>query len=198
MKICSLSIENYRTIESLKLTFLSSYAAVSGKNNSGKTNVVKMIRSFFDETEPSPFVDEPTITPKSDFPNWKTVDEGAQNIEFQIDLLVHSEFDAGLYRFITTFLALNNAPQELRMSLVQKWSKGAKRPALRLGCEGNQIADEFKIEEVFKKSDQVSAYFFITLLSKGIVTFTVVSLPGCSAGYRLTKPKHSKRRMKKC
>jgi predicted ATP-dependent endonuclease of OLD family len=160
MKICSLSIENYRTIESLKLTFPSTYAAVSGKNNSGKTNVVKMIRSFFDETEPSPFVDEPTVTPKNDFPNWKTVDEGPQNIEFQIDLLVHREFDAGLYRFIATFLALNNAPQELRISLTQRWSKGAKRPALRLECERNQIADEFKIEEVFKKNPLKSVPVF--------------------------------------
>jgi putative ATP-dependent endonuclease of the OLD family len=151
VKICALKINNYRTIEKLELTFPSFYAAISGKNNSGKTNVVKVIRSFFDEMDPSPYSDEPPISIKIDFPNWMMFEDETHSIGFQLDLLVNSELDAGLYRFITTFLGLQNTPQELRVSLGQTWSKGAKRASLRLDCEGNPVQDEFKIEEVFKK-----------------------------------------------
>jgi len=167
MKISAISIENYRTIGHLKLTFPSFYAAISGKNNSGKTNVVKMIRSFFDESDPTPFSDEPTISPKSDFPNWMAVDEGTHSISFQLELQVHSEFDAGLHRFITTFLPLNNAPQALKVSLGQKWTKGAKRATLRFGCEGNAVEDEFKIEEVFKKIRSSQCLFFHNSTQQG-------------------------------
>lgn len=151
MRICTLRIQNYRTIESLELDFPSFYAAISGKNNSGKTNVVKMIRSFFDDSELSPYSEEPEITIKSDFPNWQSFDAEKHCIHFELDLLIHNVLDAGLYRFITTFLNLQNAPEELRISLGQTWRRNEKRASLRLGCEGTTIDDEFKIEEVFKK-----------------------------------------------
>lgn len=43
MKIISLTIRNYRTLESIDLTFPLSYVSICGANDSGKTNVVRAI-----------------------------------------------------------------------------------------------------------------------------------------------------------
>jgi len=52
MKLNSLLIRHYRTIESLALTFLSSYAAICGPNDSGKTNIIRAIRAITRDDEP--------------------------------------------------------------------------------------------------------------------------------------------------
>ncbi len=44
MKISKLAVENFRTLETIQLDFPGYYSAISGKNNSGKTNVVKVRR----------------------------------------------------------------------------------------------------------------------------------------------------------
>jgi putative ATP-dependent endonuclease of the OLD family len=59
MKLTQINIINYRSIESLELTFPSYYSALCGKNNSGKTNVVKAIRPLFKEENPYFEDDEP-------------------------------------------------------------------------------------------------------------------------------------------
>src|SRR5260370_42489157 len=74
MKLTKLHIINYRSIESLELKFPSYYSALCGKNNSGKTNIVKSIRSLFKEENPYFEDDEPVIF-KKHFPMWKSKDK---------------------------------------------------------------------------------------------------------------------------
>ena len=44
MKIRQIEIENYRTIERTVIDFPTYYTAICGKNNSGKSNIVKALR----------------------------------------------------------------------------------------------------------------------------------------------------------
>ena len=44
MKIEKLNIENYRTIEKLEISLDSYYTAISGRNNSGKSNILRVLR----------------------------------------------------------------------------------------------------------------------------------------------------------
>lgn|GEM_PF-1375511 len=55
MKITAFRIRNYRTLENVDLGFPSSYAAICGPNDSGKTNVVRAIRAPMKEESPFPF-----------------------------------------------------------------------------------------------------------------------------------------------
>src|SRR5262249_18537071 len=114
MQIHHLAIRNYRTLESVDIDLPGFYSAISGKKNCGKTNVVNVIRSFFEQGDEAFFVDEePTISMKTDFPNWKQFEETKDSIVLEMSLHVHRERDAGLFRFITTFLGLTDAPDEL-------------------------------------------------------------------------------------
>lgn len=54
MRIAKLSVRNYRTLESLDLEFSSFYSAICGKNDSGKTNVVNLIRRLMQEERQFP------------------------------------------------------------------------------------------------------------------------------------------------
>ena len=120
MKICRLHITNYRTLENVELKFPGFYSALSGKNNSGKTNVVRVIRSFF-EADDSVFFEESTsINIKKDFPNWKSFENG-EPILFEMELVVDEVLDAGLHRFVATFLNLETIKCELKLTLRQSF-----------------------------------------------------------------------------
>ncbi len=74
MKIKSLIIRNYRTLESVDFGFPSSYTAICGPNDSGKTNVVRAIRALMkEERSPYPidFGDQEELSLKDDYPKWK-------------------------------------------------------------------------------------------------------------------------------
>lgn len=49
MKLKKLEISNFRSIESLDVEFPSFYTAISGKNNSGKSNLLKAIKVLFQQ-----------------------------------------------------------------------------------------------------------------------------------------------------
>ncbi len=152
MRINHLSIRNYRTLENVDIELPGFYSAISGKNNCGKTNVVKVIRSFFEQSDEDPyFEDAPTISMKTDFPNWKHFDEARDAIILEMNLLVHRERDAGLFRFVTTFLGLTELPDELSLCFTKKFSRKGARTSIHLKCNGTEVTEDFKVDEVFKK-----------------------------------------------
>lgn len=151
MRINHLAIRNFRTLESLDIPLPGFYSAISGKNNCGKTNVVKVVRSFFEQADAPYFEEEPTISMKTDFPNWKHFDETRDTISLEISLLLHRERDAGLFRFITTFLALAEAPDELSLCLTKRFSRKGARASISLKCNSQEISEDFKVDEVVKK-----------------------------------------------
>ena len=74
MKITSLRIRNFRTLEDVHLAFPTSYAAISGPNDSGKTNVVRAVRALMKEESPFQMISfegEEEVTLKDDYPKWK-------------------------------------------------------------------------------------------------------------------------------
>ncbi len=52
MKIIGLRTKNYRTLESLDLSFPTFYTAICGKNDSGKTNIIKALQAIMGEEGP--------------------------------------------------------------------------------------------------------------------------------------------------
>ena len=86
MKILSLSIRDFRTLESLDLAFPSSYAAICGANDSGKTNVVRAIRALMKEERwpLSGLFDDQDVSIKDDYPKWKEAEPNAREIRLNL------------------------------------------------------------------------------------------------------------------
>src|SRR2546427_5430432 len=104
MKIRTLLIRNYRSIELLELTFSSFYSSLCGKNNAGKTNVIKAINAVLGPDEDDPFEVAERLNSKRDFPVWKSKEAKGEKIEISVDLLLSGANDTGLFKFVTTFL----------------------------------------------------------------------------------------------
>lgn len=154
MKITRIRIRNFRSIEELDLSFPSYYSALSGKNNSGKTNVVRSIRSVLPVENISPYDDdEEEVNYKRDFPSWKPHSIGKENITIILDLDVHATRDAGLFRYITTFL--NEHIEEgseiisVRVEVTHSESRSESQNAISIN--GKPVAEKIKQQELLKR-----------------------------------------------
>ncbi|HKV81876.1 MAG TPA: AAA family ATPase [Candidatus Sulfotelmatobacter sp.] len=105
MRLTKVKIKNYRTIEDLTLCFPTYYAAICGKNDSGKSNVLRTIRSIFPAVGPGFFLRETSISFKEDLPKWLAKDAKERSIEIEFDLTVDPQIDTGLHSFLTTYLS---------------------------------------------------------------------------------------------
>ncbi len=99
MRLSSLQVTNYRSLESISLRFPTFYTAICGANNAGKTNVVRAIRAVLPEEVPFPrFIVTEDITYKEDCPAWKR--KSSATITIVATLEIHPEQDAALHLFI--------------------------------------------------------------------------------------------------
>ena len=116
MRISSLEAHNYRTLENVRLTFPTSYTAICGANDSGKTNIFRIIRAFMKEDHPFIYIpdDEQELVLDDDFPKWKEVPTSERVVTVSITIVVYPDRDTGLYQFIIRQLSLEdkNAPLE--------------------------------------------------------------------------------------
>jgi putative ATP-dependent endonuclease of the OLD family len=140
VKLTHLKIENFRSIETLELEFPSYYTAICGKNNSGKTNIVKAIRSIFGKDSPY-FDEEGDDTFASNFPVWKSKEEGSK-ITIRLDFIVNQTADAELHKFVDTFLALSSPKEELSLSVTKTVTNKKDRKE-----EEEEAAEEEEEEE---------------------------------------------------
>lgn len=161
MKINSLSVKNYRTLEEISLSFPSSYTAICGANDSGKTNVVRVIRALMKEETDLPFetfLSEYEVSLQEDYPKWKTVEP--REVEFEIELVIDKERDTGLYSVIIKQLELITPPPLLDLHLSAKYRGESGGPQVVVQVCGNDYAD-IQAQEILKKlqsSKSVSVY----------------------------------------
>jgi len=95
MRIESLRIRNFRTLESIDLSFQSSYTAICGPNDCGKTNLVRAIRALMKEDYQFRFfgfAEQEDVSLKEDYPKWKDDQKPSQR---EINLEITLTFQRG-------------------------------------------------------------------------------------------------------
>jgi energy-coupling factor transporter ATP-binding protein EcfA2 len=162
MKITSLRIRNYRTLESLDLTFPSSYAAICGANDSGKTNVVRAIRALMKEESPAQsihFSDQEELALKDDFPKWKDTEPSKRTIEIELEIALHRERDAGFYHVVVKQLSLQETPETLDLALAVTYRADKVEPHVVVRACGSEYSD-LNAQEVLKKLQSSKSILF--------------------------------------
>jgi energy-coupling factor transporter ATP-binding protein EcfA2 len=162
MKIASLKINNYRTLESLDLTFPSSYAAICGANDSGKTNVVRAIRALMKEETLAPiraFQDQEELSLKDDYPKWKDTEPARREIALKLTITLHKARDAGFYQFVAKQLSLAGSPETLDLALDVTYRAERAEPAVVVTAAGNEYSD-LNAQEVLKKLQSSKSILF--------------------------------------
>jgi AAA15 family ATPase/GTPase len=136
MKIKQLAITNYRTLEAVNLEFPSSYTAICGRNDSGKTNVVRAIRAIIKEDSGiTGFIydgDEDKVSIKDDYPKWKEIDPSKREIRFQLVLTVQRERDAGLFQFLLKQLTISTEETSIDLTMAVTYRSDSSDPEVRV------------------------------------------------------------------
>ncbi len=183
MKIAALKILNYRTLEDVNLSFPSSYAAICGANDSGKTNIVRGIRALMKAEQPVSFFsfdDDEAFSVKDDFPKWKDTPANQRRIQISIDLEVDGERDAGFYQFLTKQLELDsNSENKLRPSIAVTHGGDRSEPDVIVKCsertytglEAQQVLNRLQTSRsiLFHNSTQVDPRLPFRSQASGII-----------------------------
>ena len=137
MKITCLRIRNFRTLESVDLDFPSSYTAICGPNDCGKTNVVRAIRAVVKADSAVSlfgFSDEEKVSVKDDFPKWKDTKPPQREINLEMIFSVERERDAGFFQFLTKQLSIMTAEASLGVALSLTYRSEAAEPEVQVTC----------------------------------------------------------------
>lgn len=159
MRIAKLSVRNYRTLEFIDLEFPSFYTALCGKNDAGKTNVVRAIRFLMKEDEPYFYGYGQEMSIGKDFTKWVEVDPKERRISISAQVVVHRRRDTGLFEFIVDYLSLKKTEEDLVLDLDYKVN--SEEPAYVITLRiGEQVFEGLKAEQVLRKLQSGSTVLF--------------------------------------
>lgn len=159
MRITRLVTTHYRTLEDLELSFPSFYSAICGRNDSGKTNVVRAIRCLMKTEERLfPTLDEPEFSLKQDYTRWLDGDPKARFISVGIQLRISAESDAGLFQFFQDYLGLTNLGDELELSV--NVTHRSDSTEVEVTVQGEPPFHDLKAQEVLKKLQTSLTFLF--------------------------------------
>lgn len=160
MRLTAARIRNYRTLESVDLSFPSSYAAICGPNDSGKTNVVRALRRMVrgDAASLFPFDDEDVISRKDDYPKWKDIDPSKQEVSIEVAIELDSIRDVGFYQFVTTQLKLEDPHTPLSLDVSVVYGE-TPEPVVVVRTAG-QSFDGLDAQQVLKKLQSSRSIIF--------------------------------------
>ena len=160
MRISQLRAQNYRTLEDIQLTFPSSYTAICGANDCGKTNILRIIRSIVKDDNPFYYVpdDDQNLTVDNDFPKWKQTSATERLVNVTMTITVYPDRDTGLYQFIIRQLSLqdNDAPLKLEVNV-----STSRKPeqSVRIIFDGSTI-DGLPAQEVLQRIQASNCILF--------------------------------------
>ena len=102
MKIDKVIVKNYRTLENITIEFSGYYTAISGRNNAGKTSLIRVLRQTFKDQlhERYTFSREDELAYQEDKTQWII---GTPDILFDYYMSIDKVSDPGLFRFIEKF-----------------------------------------------------------------------------------------------
>lgn len=148
MKICSISARNFRTLESFKIDLQPNYCAISGRNNAGKSTIIRVIEHFLNDGSNEPFFpgNDRTISFARDVTQWGKADE----IEVALDIKVDKVNDSEIFFVVDTYG--NNAFSEKEFVIVRLSQVISKDRLSKNSC----LVDSVEIDgpganEIFRK-----------------------------------------------
>ncbi|HEU6447671.1 MAG TPA: AAA family ATPase [Verrucomicrobiae bacterium] len=149
MKITSLKIRNYRTLENVDLTFNESFTAICGPNDCGKTNVVRVIRALMRDQDRYAYREIEEITAKDNYPKWKQSEPADKTILLTLEIALDRNRDVGLYQFMVKHLTLEEQPEVLNVEMTITYQSEKSEPQVSVKV-GEKIVDGLDAQQVLK------------------------------------------------
>lgn len=120
MKLLKVIAVNFRTLKDVKIDFLSDYCTLSGKNNAGKSAVVKILEHFFEDDDNRFYRDERLIRYDRDSTQWE---KGPIVLEVHVSL--NKSDDSELFFFVDKFAPSKLTSEKVEIKLISKFDSGS-------------------------------------------------------------------------
>lgn len=152
MKIKDIHLKNFRSFEDCLIEFEDYYTAICGKNNSGKSNIVRAILNVF-ERQMGP---RNRLNFHQDFPVWKSK-TAKENIEITVRVQLDKLGDIGLIKFLNVFL--QDAKDEVQdieinntlLTIKIKVNNNPKESATEIIVDDKTVNDIYKVGEILRR-----------------------------------------------
>lgn len=152
MKIKNIHLKNFRSFEDCLIEFEDFYTAICGKNNSGKSNIIRAILNVLERPMPS----RNRLNFNSDFPVWKSK-SSKENIELTVRIQLDSISDIGLIKFLQVFLQDKSEENQVikidDILLAIRITIGAnpKENKTEISVNDKSVDDNYKIGEILRR-----------------------------------------------
>ncbi len=177
MIIRSIKIKNYRTLENVEIAFNGYYTAISGKNNAGKSNVIKAIRGILNQgmrfrMRGGSYFGVESFDWADDVTSWKK--ETKEDIVINLAIEIHKEVDAAIYRFLTDLIFKNVttlAISESETLEIHYTKKPDNKSEYKLLLGNHEIEDDYQKREVLKRLRSTECLIFHNSTNRGFYPF---------------------------
>ena len=158
---------NYRTLENVELTFNGYYTAISGKNNAGKSNIIRAIRGILNQgmrlrIRGNSIFSVDAFEWNDEVTSWKK--ESKAEIAINITLEVGKHADAAIYKFLTNLIfkdvetTSSDSDSELLKINYTKNSDNESKYCIFWG--ENEVIDDYQKQEVLKRLRNTDCLIF--------------------------------------
>lgn len=147
MKIEKIEIKNFKTLEDVTIDFSGYFSSISGKNNAGKTSIIKAIKNLFQGQEPDYyFLRDEEISYSNSKTQWLKNDS---SIKFDYHLIVTKNSDPGMHSFVKKIAGIDNLQNTFKIRIVVS-VKEKNEKSTEIFIEGD-LLKKYETGEIFKK-----------------------------------------------
>lgn len=166
MFVKELTAKNYRTLEDVSLTFCQYYTAICGKNNAGKSNILKTIRNLLSSGYYIRFASDEMIgygdiNYKSDFTKWKS--KANEDIEIKLIIELDKDEDSSLYKFIRDLVLKDeteNAGNQKENLIIHYFKKPDNASDYQIKFGETVIEKDFSKREILRRIKTADSVLF--------------------------------------
>lgn len=164
MRIREIELKNFRSFCECKVQLDSFYTAISGKNNAGKSTLLKALRILFGCDECfGPFYDsDGPVNLKKDFPRWlvNEVPDNKKVIMIRARLLIFRSGDENLFKLIQNYYPTEcEGRSEVELDVSMKYGL-KRRVEYIMSLNEKNIDDEFKKQDIYERICSHRNFYF--------------------------------------
>ena len=161
MRIREISAHNYRTLQDIVIRFAPHYCTLSGKNNAGKSSVIRLL-SYLMEPRRRPWhTEEYSMAYREDFTQWSTKKE---KIIIQWNIVLLSSDDPALIAFIETFAETELTGAEVDVTISEEIDTNTTQTSVSVD---GVILDERPSREIVTKLRRSNCLFLHNSADQG-------------------------------
>lgn len=157
MIIKRIKARNYRTLEDVDIQLMGYYTAISGKNNAGKSNIIRALRSILSpgarfRLRGSSIFGNSGLDWKDEITSWKK--DSKDDIFISIEIEIHRDSDSSIYKFFTELIfkdASEVTISEVESLRIEHVRTHKNESTYHIFLGEKEVTDDYQKKEVLKR-----------------------------------------------